>query len=333
MMFEIRTGRTACDRTGVQRLGVALLALVTLVTLGGCTVSGAGFLHSNTEGQTSRPSYDYPPLPGGGSEYWVTVIKGDTVYSIATFHNVSVEDLADANGLYRPYTIQPGQKLRIPGPRVHRVAKGETLYSIARAYGVNAEELAEINSLWAPYRILPGQELVLPGTARRSKSGSTSAGSGSSGWRLNPFKPSKPKDLDRVPERDPLPHGGGRFIWPAQGKIISDYGPKGGGRHNDGINIAADLGTPILAIADGTVTYVGNELRSYGNLVLIRHSGNWVSAYAHTGKIWVAEGQTVKKGQHIANVGQSGDATSPQLHFELRRGSKSVDPATYLNAS
>uniref|UniRef100_UPI003BA8C549 murein hydrolase activator EnvC family protein n=1 Tax=Stappia sp. TaxID=1870903 RepID=UPI003BA8C549 len=121
-----------------------------------------------------------------------------------------------------------------------------------------------------------------------------------------------------------------RFRWPAKGRIISDYGSKPGGSRNDGINLALPEGADIKAVEDGTVIYSGNELKGYGNLVLVRHDDGWVSAYAHASELLVKRGDPVRRGQTIAKVGATGSVTQPQLHFELRRGNKAVDPMKYL---
>jgi murein DD-endopeptidase MepM/ murein hydrolase activator NlpD len=128
----------------------------------------------------------------------------------------------------------------------------------------------------------------------------------------------------------PVTHGTGKFLWPVNGKIISPFGPKDGGLHNDGINIAAPLGTPVHAADSGVVVYAGNELRGFGNLLLVRHADGWVSAYAHCDALLVKRGDNVKRGQVIARVGQSGNVNAPQLHFELRKGAEAVDPLAQL---
>jgi murein DD-endopeptidase MepM/ murein hydrolase activator NlpD len=120
------------------------------------------------------------------------------------------------------------------------------------------------------------------------------------------------------------------FRWPAKGRVISGFGGKGGGS-NDGINISLPEGTPVKAAEGGTVAYAGNELKGYGNLVLIRHPDGWVSAYAHNGDLKVKRGETVARGQTIATSGATGNVSSPQLHFELRKGSTPVDPMPHLS--
>jgi murein DD-endopeptidase MepM/ murein hydrolase activator NlpD len=123
------------------------------------------------------------------------------------------------------------------------------------------------------------------------------------------------------------------FAWPVDGKVISDFGSTGTGGRNDGINIATAPHAPIRAAASGTVTYSGNELKDYGNLALIKHDGGYVTAYAHAEKLLVARGETVTKGQIIGYAGETGDVTSPQLHFEIRHGTAPVNPRPLLVAS
>jgi murein DD-endopeptidase MepM/ murein hydrolase activator NlpD len=128
-------------------------------------------------------------------------------------------------------------------------------------------------------------------------------------------------------------HGGGSFAWPVRGHILEGFGAGPEGTHNDGINIAAPRGAPVEAADAGVVAYAGNELRGYGNLLLIKHPGGWITAYAHCDAILVKPGQKVTRGQVIARVGASGNVSTPQLHFELRRGNKPVDPRGYLSAA
>jgi murein DD-endopeptidase MepM/ murein hydrolase activator NlpD len=123
------------------------------------------------------------------------------------------------------------------------------------------------------------------------------------------------------------------FRWPVRGRVIAGYGAKTSGKQNDGINVAVPEGTPVKAADDGVVTYAGNELKGYGNLVLIKHSNGFVTAYAHTSELLVKRGDTIKRGQIIAKSGQTGEVQSPQLHFEIRKGSTPVDPTQFLNGA
>jgi murein DD-endopeptidase MepM/ murein hydrolase activator NlpD len=130
-----------------------------------------------------------------------------------------------------------------------------------------------------------------------------------------------------LPEPSQTGHG---FAWPVRGSVLVGYGPGANGTQNDGINIAAPLGTPVLAASDGVVAYAGNELRGFGNLILLKHADGWTTAYAHCESISVKRGDRVKRGQPIARVGATGAVVEPQLHFELRRGTRALDPQTYL---
>ena len=123
---------------------------------------------------------------------------------------------------------------------------------------------------------------------------------------------------------------GGQLPWPVHGRVLAGYGTGSGGTHNDGINIAAPVGAPVKASAPGVVAYAGNELRGFGNMVLLRHADGWVTAYAHNSSLLVKKGDKVTQGQAIARVGSSGNVDSPQLHFELRKGTKAVDPLKVL---
>ncbi|HYG85114.1 MAG TPA: LysM peptidoglycan-binding domain-containing M23 family metallopeptidase [Azospirillum sp.] len=131
----------------------------------------------------------------------------------------------------------------------------------------------------------------------------------------------------------PPPRGAARFMWPLKGKLVSGFGPKPDGMNNDGINIAAPKGTAVMAADNGVVAYAGNELRGFGNLLLVKHDGGWITAYAHLDKMEVDRGARVKRGQRIGTVGQTGSVTSPQLHFELRKGSHVVDPREQMEAN
>ena len=148
------------------------------------------------------------------------------------------------------------------------------------------------------------------------------------GWYRESAHPAPP----RVAENDtPVPTTADlQFGWPMRGRVLSDFGSTVGGGRNDGINIAASYGEPIHAAADGTVSYSGNDLKSYGNLVLIRHSDSFVTAYAHSERILVSRGDHVAKGQVIGYAGSTGDVSQPQLHFEIRRGVRPVNPRPLL---
>jgi murein DD-endopeptidase MepM/ murein hydrolase activator NlpD len=142
----------------------------------------------------------------------------------------------------------------------------------------------------------------------------------------------EPETAKANPAPAALPHGA-HFSWPLNGRILAGYGAAADGSRNDGISIAAPRGAPIAAIEAGTVAYAGNELRGYGNLILIKHADGWISAYGHCDELLVKKGDQVHRGKVIAKVGASGNVSEPQLYFELRRGKQPVDPREFLAAA
>lgn len=241
----------------------------------------------------------------------VRVRRGDTLYSIANKNDVPLRALIDENDFKQPYTLHVGQYVRLPRLKVHRVRSGDTLYSIARKNNTTVASLARHNGIEPPYTLKIGQELRLsswdkaPAPAPAAGSRPTAASSRIAG----------------APAQ--------QFSWPADGKIILPFGPVNG-FHNDGINISGKAGAPIRAAGAGTVAYAGNELRGYGNLILIRHAGGWITAYAHAEKILVRKGEAVKPGQTIAALGSTGSVKTPQLHFEIRYQGRVVNPQQHL---
>jgi murein DD-endopeptidase MepM/ murein hydrolase activator NlpD len=221
---------------------------------------------------------------------------------------------------------------------VHRARSGETVYSVARQYGVDAYALITTNNLVPPFDLYEGQRLVIPGAAGPAIAASPSAP------EPNPEHPTARPSITSpgeatgqtaalprpaVPLPEP-PHGTGGLVWPVEGSVISDFGAKGGGRYNDGINIAATAGAPVRAAESGVVAYAGNEVRGFGNMLLLKHAHGWVTAYAHNEELLVQRGERVQRGQVIARVGQSGSVDRPQLHFEIRKGKRAVDPMQEL---
>jgi len=258
-------------------------------------------------------------VPEQAAVGYVTVLPGDTVYAISRRYDVAVKDVIDVNDLREPYTLFVGQDLRLPSQRYHTVAPGESLSAIAARYRRPANDIIAANDLKAPYTLFVGQRLAIPGT---SADGTVAA---------QPVEQNEAVAAVAVPEQVALPARGSlQFIWPVNGTVLSTFGEKENGLHNDGINISAPAGSPVYAAEDGVVAYVGNELRGYGNLILIKHAEGWVSAYAHNSEVRVARGQAVKRGQVIGTVGVTGGVSAPQSHFELRRDGQAVDPMDYL---
>lgn len=276
--------------------------------------------------------------PGG-----YVVQPGDTVYGIAQRNGISTRSLIDWNGLRPPYVLQVGQSLRLPQSQGYVVQRGDSLYVISRRFGVDMASLARANNLREPYTIRVGQRLTLPtGTGPASvqaaavRSTALPPPSSASQNRVlsaplpdvKPSAPTRKSSVKSVPE--PPASAGSGFVWPVEGRVVSGFGAKGDGLHNDGVNIAAPRGAPVRAVENGVVAYAGKEIRGFGNLLLIKHEGGLITAYAHNDALLVARGDKVTRGQVIAKVGSSGGVDSPQLHFEVRQGTRAVDPARYL---
>ena len=365
------------------------------------------------------------PATGGT----VTVGPGMTLYSVARSNNLSVAQLAAANGIQAPYSVHTGQVLRLPGtasgavasqtavppnntsfaeppstpiapkpgtpmtarpaqtaqaapfktgPSVapsatgdmHTVATGDTLFSLGRKYGMSPYAIADANGLPHNAALVLGQKVRIPGAAgaapavaaaKPAATAKTTTASnvmppatGAEGSGAATGKAAAPAAVplpgasqtanagaaatapaaadggEQVAEGAPIAGAPG-MRWPVRGKVISGFGPKENGLKNEGINIAVPEGTSIRAAADGVVAYAGNELKGYGNLVLIRHEDGYVTAYAHASELFVKRGDTVKRGDVIAKAGQTGSVSSPQLHFEVRKGAVALDPMKFLS--
>ena len=256
-----------------------------------------------------------------------TVRSGDTLSEIAVHCGVEMSALAEANGLSRPYTLRPGQALSMPRPPVHVVQRGENLYRIGLRYDIPFQQLASHNSIRAPYELEVGQSIQLPSGARVASSGASSAPSTTP--RTTPRR-SPPPAQSTLPATQQVANSDLSFDWPIRGAILSGFGRKPDGSRNDGINIEARAGADVQAAAAGQVVYAGSELAGYGQLILLRHEGGFVTAYAHNSRLMVREGDQVTRGQTIAAAGSSGTVEISQVHFEIRRGVNPEDPMRYL---
>ncbi len=338
----------------------------------------------------------------------VTVARGETLYTLAVRHGVTVDMIARANDL-NGRAIRPGQQLLIPraapasytqvqntqpkaeaagcaGSRCHVVRLGDTIGSIARTYGVHEKSILEANNIPGPRSLKVGQAIVIPEAATnrqviaatpaqretpvnstpKSSAPATAAASPAVGEPKGPATDaaSQPKALPEVqpkpaPENqakpaselkpaaevktasmaeatcdaalaNPMPRTGKTFRKPVEGLVIAQFGAQRDGTVNEGVTISVPKGTPIKAAENGVVAYVGDELPGFGNLILIRHADEYVTAYAHADEIMVKKCDVVKRGQIVAKAGASGDASQPQLHFEIRKNSKPVDPSPLL---
>lgn len=313
--------------------------------------------------------YLYVPVYGGGTKIVrstaeITVQPGDTLYSIAKKYNTTVDKIAGENNLVQPFTLSIGQKLKVPreskiqitqeqSNKNRMVAKstntttrvelkeivvksGDTLYSLSRQYSVPVNDLAVMNKLSAPFTLSVGQKLKVPnlGSAPVKTSIESTQIKTEQVKTSNVKTTSSPKPKISSDPKKKLPtisaRSSSKFSWPVKGKVLSSYGSKSNGLFNDGINIAASRGTTVKAAENGVVAYAGNEVKGMGNLIIIQHSGGWMTVYAHLDSMSVRRGTKVLVGQKIGTVGETGKVDQPQLHFEIRKGTKAYNPSSYL---
>ena len=253
-----------------------------------------------------------------------------------------------------PVSVSSSLKAKYSGS--HTMASGESLYGISRRYGVSAAELQQVNGIDNPRTVRVGTELKVPGSVatasyenptrsriiqppRYSQSqqptvinqSKTRVAALDTGTATDAAPVVKSVRSQRVAIAVPsTASAGNKLRWPVQGRIVTGFGRRNDGTHNDGVNISVPRGTEVHAAESGVVAYAGSELKGYGNLVLLRHDNGWVTAYAHNDQLTVKRGDKVQRGQVIARAGRTGSVDQPQLHFELRKGSKPVDPVPFL---
>jgi murein DD-endopeptidase MepM/ murein hydrolase activator NlpD len=236
-----------------------------------------------------------PPAAVKTADSWHVVVPGESLIGLARHYNIPVNTLAKANNILPYAKVNAGDRLKIPGEPQHQASVAPHIVP--------------------PRPMAPPQVASVPATQSARMA-----------------TPEPAKEEPAVTKTAEATGALLSFRWPVKGRIITAFGAKPNGQQNDGINLAVPEGTPVKAAEDGVVAYAGNELKGYGNLVLVRHANGFVSAYAHASEILVKRGDTIKRGQTIALAGQTGNVTSPQLHFEIRKGSTPVDPTQYLGS-
>ena len=258
-------------------------------------------------------------------DQYYSVSVGDNLYSISRKFKIPIQDLIKVNNIPQPYKIFPNQKILIPINQIHKIEKGDTLYSISRKYQTNVFHLSELNNISNVNNLKIGQNLVIPlqnSFKKKQNKIKRIKIKDKKSLSKDQNKKNYNKEFNRVSKT--------RFIWPVKGKLLSKYGKTKNGFYNDGININSKKGTKVLSSEDGKVIYSGNEIPGYGNLILIKHNKNWITAYAHLNEVFIEKGRKVKKGEKIGSVGNTGNVRMPQLHFEIRKGKESVDPLKFL---
>ncbi|WP_093147914.1 LysM peptidoglycan-binding domain-containing M23 family metallopeptidase [Thalassobaculum litoreum] len=277
------------------------------------------------------------------------VRSGDTVSEIAERYGVSMRSLVVANNLRPPYTIRVGERLRLPTGS--DAPQGEVTVAARQPKTAPQPQVGSSdvppptpggNRPWSA-----GGQLHFPVSGEGTRNTTVAAAPGTPVPQPRPgtvpqSAPSEPAAQTVATRRSltptetravlltPPPKTGRGFTWPVKGRVISGFGPREGGLHNDGINILAPAGSEVRAAENGIVVYAGNELRGFGNLLLVKHDDGYTTAYAHADQLLVGRGDQVQRGQVIATVGQTGNVSQPQLHFEIRKGPRPVDPSKQL---
>ncbi len=264
----------------------------------------------------------------------VVVQDGDNLYSVATRYQVTPQSIIRDNDLVTPYDLFSGQVLRVKPPKTHIVTVTDSLFSLSQRYAVSQFELAQLNQLSEPYTLTVGQVLQLPETLDLSV------------LQIDGLEPDKViKSINPLPsakhvlqsKKQPVKSfvtpslGQAGFSWPLEGEVTIEFGPAERGVHHDGVKISAPIGTLVTTSAPGTVAFVGTKLKRFGTLVLVKHEGGYITAYAHLDELSVKEGDVLGNGTVIGQVGTTGYVDTPQLHFEIRKSRTPINPRDLIS--
>jgi murein DD-endopeptidase MepM/ murein hydrolase activator NlpD len=290
------------------------------------------------------------PSPYGESRaqvqgHRIKVAKGDTLSTLSRRYGVPVETIISANNL-PDGRLAVGQQLVLPGvtaAKAAAVAKAEPNVRVVKTETIAAPQGTSLALDGVGVLVVrdydgnpnnydadaAGAEAGAKQSARANNTPGNKPGDAAASPETTGDGAKRVASVDQLPAPDPM--SGNSFRWPVKGRVIAGFGTKPDGGHNDGIDVAVPQGTSVKAAENGVVAYSGNELKGYGNLVLIRHANNWVSAYANNEELLVKRGDKVRRGQIIAKAGATGAVSQPQVHFELRKGSRPVDPTKYMS--
>ncbi|MBM3468332.1 MAG: M23 family metallopeptidase [Alphaproteobacteria bacterium] len=323
-----------------KQIAVIAVAILGFGTLVGCV---------SRSGPPASVIYDKKNTP------YHIVKKGDSIASIARKYGMSKRELIRINELESPYRIVKGQRLLV---RAHKPSVAQKSKDIDETEIPATEEVSSVPED-DEVQVRP----LAPVAGLPTDSGLSDAQRGAveSGGKLNPEtdeemdqdsvsdgQGKKTYDEDNIDEAErqtkrpkyeqssgmpSAPPASSSYTWPAQGKVIRNFNPSGKGKNqNDGINISAPKGTKVVAVNNGVVAHAGNQLRGFGNVVLVKHDNGLMSVYAHLNEVFVQKGDVVSAGQELGTVGQTGNVKEPQLHIEMREGRKPVNPEKYLGS-
>ncbi len=275
----------------------------------------------------------------------ITVEPGDTLYSLSRKYSVPVNDLAVMNKLSMPFTLSVGQKLKVPDLQSAPVmGQGTTqktsIMSVSKTDKVQSTKTTSSTVSKQENKTTSQSSKTKSDVKKQTTQKTTNAKNTTSKVEVKNTGTTKTNTVKTEQKKissDPntkLPQitarSSSKFSWPVRGTILSNYGAKSGGLFNDGINIGANRGTIVRAAENGVVAYAGNEVKGMGNLIIIQHTAGWMTVYAHLDSMYVRRGSRVSVGGQIGTVGQTGKVEKPQLHFEIRKGTKAYNPTSYL---
>ena len=265
-------------------------------------------------------------------EAFHVVKPGETLGGIANRAHVPRVLIIEANGLKAPFAVREGERLRLPRTRHHTVAIGETGLDIAYHYGVPFSAIATANGLDPDAAVQPGQKLLIP-TLTGAKAAEAKADTAKGDHLTKPPRAdsaSADAKTDSTPVKTPKVAASAHLVWPVAGKVVRKFIPRGSPDYHDGIDIVGKQGAAVRASGGGEVIFAGEEPQSFGRLVVIDHKNGWQTAYGFLGKITVTQRDHVRAGERIGLVGHSGKAKRDELHFEVRKANKPVDPLPEL---
>ena len=243
---------------------------------------------------------------------YIYVNKDETIYSISNKYGLIPKNIIEANNLKQPYSLIQNQKLFLPYPLIHNVKNNDTIYSLSVQFAVNQSDIVELNNLKRPFELNEFQKIKIPLNKDYSVLGIYEKKK-----IIKKAIYTKPSNVIKSPD----------FMWPANGSLLKKFGPHSNGKqHNDGVDIKVKENDKVMASFDGKVAFVGSNIKSFGNMILIKHDKRWITAYSKLGKSLVNEGDLVKKGEAIASMGDNNI-----LHFQIRKSRNPINPESLLN--
>ena len=285
--------------------------------------------HETVSGASHQGRAAAPVAAAGAGSNWqgsYTIRSGDSLYAIARQHKIQLAELQAANSISDARKVKPGTVIKVPGVAGDASASLTAPPATASAAATAAREEVP--------RAAGQQPTIINAPSERVASiGDTALVASAPAARApEPVVQVKPVTVAAAGPAAVSATGrsGAKLRWPVKGKVIAGFGPRTDGTHNDGVNLSVPLGAEVHAAEAGTVAYAGSELKGYGNLILIRHDNGWVTAYAHNDQLLVKRGDKIQRGQVVAKAGKTGTVDQPQVHFELREGSKPIDPTPHM---